>query len=480
LYSFLYSKLEEQKKKTNKKNNTNNNNNNNVIINDVPQDGVLAESAYCQHFKDSKIYLDVNKLKELDNNQYINEEFTTNSEAFSDGTKLDYYIRYSLISRGICYYDEENVQEINKFDKFQINLRELNIDQDPYMDVVRYDKTFNCYYYYNKYIHQDSLPELRKHDIAINHLSQYMYAIYFFVYNKDLCPDPKENMKGKFDSVADETIRATEYYNQRVDYITEINNFYQYLNITYHNDYPTEQQFMEYETNLEHDTRNLELTLCGYPTQQQKNEYCKTHHDICCYLKHYQEPYLYKFYKEPIYYGVAVASILIIVGSFFSSKIIKEIQMQENIKKSILNQEKEYQAINKQNLQNAYKEGFDPKAQTFNSNSRNLNGTLRPGKNGTMGGSELTMGMNSNSRLGTMGNTSVTLRSGGGSLGRYPPNSFNVTEDYKSSDSRDISLRRGMIVQLVQKFEGGWVMVKDIQTNRQGYAPEYCLGNKMS
>jgi len=462
------------------------NNNNNIIKNEGPANSVLAESAYCQHFKDSKIYLDKTKLDKLDTNQYINSEFATNKEAFSDGAKLDYYIRYSLISRGLCYYEENEVQEINKFPSFYYN--NLNT-----WDTMRYDKTFNCYYYYNLYALPESKEELKKHALALNHVAQYLNGVYNFIYNSTLCPNPKENMIGTHDNDAN---AETFYFNDRVKYVTELEEFYNNLDLQYKNEHPND--ILQYETILEHDTSNIEICQCGnylnyiynlyfcviffylyllkikkkkkkkikyflgYPTPQQKEEYCKAHNnnEICCHLEYLTTPYIPVFYKQPLYYGIAVASVLVIMGSYFSSKIIQEIKMQENIKKSILNQEKEYQQSHEKNLLNAYKEGFDPSKQTFNTNYRNLSGTLST--------------MSSNPRVNTMG------KNNGGSMDRLPPNSYTVIEDFdKEEKERDITLRKGMIVQLLNTYEGGWVTVRNIQTNEQGYAPAYCLGNKI-
>ncbi|OUM58302.1 hypothetical protein PIROE2DRAFT_69973 [Piromyces sp. E2] len=458
-----------------KKKATNNVDDENITINDGPENSVLAESAYCNQYVGSKIYLDATKLKQLDANQYISEIFSKNKE-ITVNSKLDYFIRYSLISKGLCFYEPSEVKELNKFPKFPHRPE----NGQPYEEIFRYEKTVNCFYYYSQYVHEESRAELNKHRIALNHLNLYMQSLYFFIYDEKLCPYPKEHMKTPFED-KDEVTRNTLIYNSKVTYVIDLNNFYTQLYEQYRID--SNGNMNNYETQLELDTNNYELTNCGYPTEEQKNEYCKTNSDICCPLRHNQNIITLELNKSAVYYGVGVASALIIAGSFFSSKIIKEIQMQENIKKSILNQEKEYQEINKINLQNAYNEGFDPKIQQFNSNSRNLNGTLRnPGRNvGTLPHTDTTLGLNSNSGLTMGGNSLMSLGSSGmtlnsgGSMGRYPPNSFNVTEEYKSSDARDLSLKRGMIVQLIQKFEGGWVMVKDIQTNRQGYAPEYCL-----
>ncbi|ORX57121.1 hypothetical protein BCR36DRAFT_580534 [Piromyces finnis] len=349
-------------------------------------------------------------------------------------------------------------------DKIEIRLEDNlgNVDK-VYKDSIRYDKTVNCYLYYEKYMYEDeeSIYALRSHDIALNHLNTYFTSVSFFLNDINACPYPTKNMKSIADLYPNEDpIKVIN--EERNKFLIEIRDLYLRLNNTYYNEKLNQKEVLQYETNLEYDTRNLEIVNCGYPTQDLKNEYCKKSNDgYCCPLHKYQIPFEYKFNMEPFYYGVIVSSVFIVIGSFFSAKIVKEIKMQENIKKSLHQQEKEYQKSSNQNLQNAYNEGFDPKVQTFNSKSRNLNGTLR--NTGTMKSNGSTLGNSSNATLG----------------GRYPPNSYNVAEDYNSSDARDISLRRGMIVQLIQKFEGGWVMVKDIQSNRQGYAPEYCLGSRM-
>ncbi|ORX57122.1 hypothetical protein BCR36DRAFT_409444 [Piromyces finnis] len=458
-FILLFFALEIQGVKYKKKKITNNNN-------AYAEDKIEATHPYCEHFANStnKLYLSKSKLQSL--NQFILEE--SEFTKLPDGAKLDYYIRYSLISRGLCYYDEINAKEINKMDKFDITV--FNNDgsvKETYKDSIRYDKTVNCYLYYEKYMYEDeeSINALKDHRIGLNHLSIYYNAVSNFLNNESLCPYPSEEMKSIADLRPNED-RTNVIIEERRKFLEDIGNLYTRLSNTYFNEYLNEKDVLQYESTLEYDTNNSEIVNCGYPTQNLKNEYCKKTNDgNCCPLIKNQTPFEYKFNMEPFYYGVIVSSAFIIIGSFFSAKIVKEIKMQENIKKSLHQQEKQYQESSNQNLQNAYNEGFDPKLQTFNSNSRNLNGTLR--NTGTMKSSNgSTLGMNNG----------ATLRNGGG---RYPPNSYNVAEDYNSSDARDISLRRGMIVQLIQKFEGGWVMVKDIQSNRQGYAPEYCLGSRM-
>jgi len=449
---------------------------------------------YCDHFT-SPMYFRKDLIDQLSNNQYLFKNFKTE---VMDEIKLDYYIQYNVISRGLCYYPKETIGE--NWVVGNIPILNENIE-----DFIRYDKTVNCYLYYEKFINNDeeSLNTLRVNRVGLNHFTTYYNVMRnVFLFNEEYCPYPSADMVSPADKYQQGVNVTQVVYNERVNYINELEALRNKLESTYYFEQgQDEMKVRSYEAELETDFSNLEIVYCGYSSSDKKAQFCSRKDNIhqeernfCCGQagRNYVQPVKNEIYKTAIYFGISIASLFMITGSFFSAKIIKEIQMQENIKKSVLNQEKEYQESTKQNLQNAYNKGFDPKKQTYNSYSRNLNGTLRNGNNtmksanaSTLNNSLLSMGNISGSGSGSgytsntlQGSTGATLRSHG-NLNRYPPNSYTVAHDYESTDDRDLSLKRGMVVQIVKRYEGGWIMAKDIHSSRQGFVPEYCLGNML-
>jgi len=451
---------------------------------------VLAVNPYCDHYNGTNIYLDVAKLKELDSHQYITSLFT-DSGYFRDDNKLDYYIRYSVISRGLCFYDDqEKVKEISKKNELYeiVSVMDNTVKSDGYL---RYEKTVNCYYYYSKYLHTKSIDALKKHEICCNQCVYYYEGINSYIFNPITCPLPNfDTMKNPAEDISDPAQKEAYINDLKIQFLNELGTLCNNL---------CEEQ----KTNPRScaDVHNKEVTLCGYSDLEKKNLYCSSTDDECCSLKYKSEKFKIVSTLEPlpIIIGSATAAIFFVIGIFFSTKFIKDIKIQESIKKSIMNQEKEYQIANQKLLQNAYNEGYNPNDQVFNSRSRLLStgttGTLRSTRtmnsyasssrtvnsyasssktvNSYASSSRTMNGYASSSRSGT-------IRSNRSTINRYPPNCYNIVQDYNSSDARDVSLRRGMVVQLLQRYEGGWVMLKDINNNRQGYAPEYCLGGKMS
>jgi len=392
--------------------------------------------SYCNQFNTTGVSLDLNKVLEITKNQYVLKDF---ENLVADEVKLDYYIRFILASKGLCYYtDSSSLIQLDKW-----------VDQK-----IRYARSTLCSYYYTLASDEESKDSVIAHSVCKQQCNQFLHSLLSIFKNQINCDYPNVNTMvtpplGEFPNFEIDKIRV-EFYNELVAYCNE-------------------------NQNMNCDLRdNEEVVNCGFGDEESKNEYCQANEDSCCLLKYDARTNLkiqkMKYYDKAIYIGISTSAIFIIIGSYFSFKFIKEIKIQESIKKSILNQEKEYQESTKQLLQDAYKNGYNPDDQVFNSSSRNLNtGTLRPR------GVDPVSTMNSygSSNRGTTGTRGTTM-------GRYPPNSYSISQDYQSSDDRDVSLRRGMIVQLIQKYEGGWVMVRDINSNRQGYAPEYCLGNKMS
>jgi len=408
----------------------------------VPPGAIQESPNYCTQFNRTTIYLDLNKVNALDGDQFLSSSFSL----INPNEKLDYYIRYILASRGVCFYEEGQLKELNKWDNPQVT--GIDGNNNPMTGSLRYVKTTLCSYYYDGFkLENDMTTEnsLQEHLVCKQHCNIFRDALSVILFTKEYCQDPTSTMES-----------PPDIYQRKIDL---------YNSIYYFCDRIPEGNCRQQD--------NYEVANCGFGSAAMKEEYCKDSKDECCgyTFNQIKTEIKYKLHNESIITGVSVASVFVILGSYFSAKYIKEIKIQESIKRSVLNQEKEFHESNKQLLQDAYNQGFDPSKQSFNSNSRNLNnaGTLRPKANPVS-----TMNSYGSSQRGTI------VTGGRNTGGRYPQNSYQVSQDYMSSDERDISLRRGMVVQLIQKYEGGWVLVKEINSNRQGYAPEYCLGNKVA
>jgi len=416
---------------------------------------------YCNQFNNTGASLNQKIVKKLTKEQYVLKNF---DELVADNLKLDYYVRFILASKGFCYYSNpEDLKPLDEWDKqlqvqyienvvYNETTNSYGAIQGSRLSKVRYARSTLCSYYYSLAADDASKNTVISHSVCQRYCYDFYFTLSEILLNQEYCslPDPNTMVTPAITPGLD--LEGTIEAN-KIKFLEEI---YNYCNNN---------------QNQACDARdNEEVVNCGFGNPQDKIEYCKTNNEPCCYLTYDIDANLkivsMEYSKTAIISGISSAVACILVGSYFSLKFIKEIKMQESIKKSIKNQEKEYQESTKQLLKDAYKNGYNPNDQVFNSTSRNLNtGTLRP------------RGVDPVSTMNSYGSSS---RTGGTTLGRYPPNSYTVSQDYQSSDDRDVSLRRGMIVQLIQKYEGGWVMVRDINSNRQGYAPEYCLGNKMA
>jgi len=419
---------------------------------------VKASYTYCKHFNGTNIYLNVDALQELNRNQYISSLFTYENDYIRNDNKLDYFISYLVISKGLCYYeDEDKVKDITrKNETFPIYSLDT-LDSAP--GKMRYEKTVSCYYYYSKFVTPQSYEELKRNfEVCYSQCYEYLKRIRSYISDPVFCPFPDyDKMKNPAENLKI-TDRDQYIINLKEEFIMDLKAFCETL--PQHN-------------NVCFSNHNDDVALCGFVDEKEKNEYCSMYEDECCKLHYFKKKEdLKRKYELPplesICIGSATAIVFLIIGSYFSYQSIKDIKLNESIEKSVYNQKQQYYEANKELLKNAYKNGLDPNDHVvINSSSRNLNmGTLRTKK--PVESIISTSTMNSNSRE----SNSVSIP-----LSKYPPNTFTVIKDYTSTDNRDINLKAGMTVQLIQKCEGGWVLVKDFKSNKQGYAPEYCLGN---
>eukprot|EP00833_Pecoramyces_ruminatium_P017286 jgi/Orpsp1_1/1191318/evm.model.d7180000084931.1 len=168
---------------------------------------IINNSAiYCLQYEKLNITVDTDALKQLDNNQYINKEFKN----FSPDTKLDYYIRYFHIARGLCYYNkDEDIKEVNEIGEF------INAEQQ--LDIIRYDRTVNCYYMYHKILKPEEFSKIKPpcQDVYV----KFFNSIFYFLSNDTLCPYPQDKNRvslGDNDAV----------YQARNNYLSELKELY--------------------------------------------------------------------------------------------------------------------------------------------------------------------------------------------------------------------------------------------------------------
>jgi len=296
----------------------------------------LAVSSYCQQYKKLNITLDTEAIKELSNNQYINKDFKN----FDSPNKLDYFIRYFHISKGLCYYtEEEDIKEVNEIGMVEYNNDETNVH---FMGELKYDKTVNCYYMYRKYM-------VPNQNVTLNPPCDYIYATFYntmlyFLRNETLCPFPQEDDRVSLGS-KEEVLKARE------DYLVDLFNLYN-DEIKGHN-YVCEDKY------------NEEIFNCGYKTQLQKNNYCNNFGNVvderneCCRYRSYFRQIVEINYDVPmqaVLSGVGTSVVLLTIGLCFSYFYTKEIKNQESLKKVLAAQEKMY---SQNNLNNSRKPMMD-------------------------------------------------------------------------------------------------------------------------
>jgi len=331
-----------------------------TFISTLLAEKILVESSYCQQFRKKDIQLDTSTLKELSDHQYINEDF----QNFSPVNKLDYYIRYLHISKGLCYYTkDEDIKELSKVGVVEFN---SNDTDEHFLGELRYEKTVNCYYMYRKYMAPGQ-------DVTLNPPCPRIYAKFFnamlyFLKNETLCPYPKDDTRVSLGTKED-IIKA------RNEYIVELFDLY--------------KKEIEGKDYVCEDNLNNEIFNCGYRTTAQKNNYCNqfrftiNEDTECCRYKSYIVKVVEINYDVPWVAklsGISTSLILICIGLYFSYFYTKEIKNQESIKKAIAAQEKIYQENSKQqmldynvNAQSLnYSDGYSVNYSTNNSNSHHI------------------------------------------------------------------------------------------------------------
>jgi len=335
-----------------------------TFISNLNAEKILVESSYCQQFRKLDIQLDTSTLKELSDHQYINEDF----QNFSPVNKLDYYIRYLHISKGLCYYtNNEDIKELSKVGQVEFNSDETD---EHFLGDLRYEKTVNCYYMYHKYM-------VPGQNVTLNPPCPRIYATFFnamlyFLKNETLCPYPQDDNRVSLGTKED-IIKA------RNEYIVELFDLY--------------KKEIEGKDYVCEDNLNNEIFNCGYGTTLQKNSYCNqfrytiNEDSECCRYKSYIVKIVEINYDVPWVAklsGVGTSLILICIGLYFSYFYTKEIKNQESIKKAIAAQEKIYQENSRQQMLDAnanaqslnYSDGYN--SITYSTNNSNSHQILPP------------------------------------------------------------------------------------------------------
>jgi len=288
----------------------------------VNPNAVEAALPYCSQYswnKDKKYYFDKSLLKELSANQYLLQDFNENIQ--QEGAKVDYYTRFIHIAKGLCYYDDERAyKSLTDFPIFYNNGERIDL---------RYVKTVNCYYMYNKYlakgIENNEIPKL---PCGID-FATYYNSVYYFIQNSTLCPYPQNN---NMISLGDnKTIDKARYA-----YLLELLDLYKTV-----------------EQNEDcYDDYNEEVVNCGYASHLLKTSYCNTHfNEACCKYKNHIQNRIqikYDFSMGAIIPGIAIAAVYLVIGMLFSIKPIKSIKAKKHIEKAMAKQEQMYQIRNEE------------------------------------------------------------------------------------------------------------------------------------
>jgi len=306
-------------------------------------DTVLASSPYCSQYKNNVLYFDKKLLKDISDNQYLLKDF--NEVIQQEGARLDYYTRFIHIAKGLCYYDDDrSVKSLSDTPFFYNNGTKID---------MRYVKTVNCYYMYNKYlakgIENNFIPKLP----CRGNFAEYYNAVFYFVQNSTLCPYPQNNnMISLGDNMAID--------NARNQYLLELLDLYKTVE-------DNEDCYDEY---------NEEVVNCGYISNLLKTGYCHARpNEPCCnYRSHIQNKIQikYDFSKGAIIPGIATAAIYLITGMIFSVKSIKDIKAKKQIEEAVANQEKMYRNKNSDRRSSAYS-GYSSDHNSYYSQAPNSN-----------------------------------------------------------------------------------------------------------
>jgi len=190
------------------------------IIN-VKGESIIANNIYCSHLKNrfgaSYLELDLNELSKLKYNQYLlpEQEF----DEIPDNAKLDYFIRYSVISEGLCYFQAGNADSTEEINNYGFATEEH----------IRYEKTVNCFYYYHKY-GTPKTKEILKNNKGLCHkyFTEYMHGLRNFFDNEEKCLYPDFNTmvtpldKNGNNSPSNLQDKKIVLYNMRVQYYNDL------------------------------------------------------------------------------------------------------------------------------------------------------------------------------------------------------------------------------------------------------------------
>jgi len=169
---------------------------------------ILGNNAYCTHFQNelgnSTLYLDSEEIKKLKYKQYLIDPSKFEKENYPENAILDYFIRYSVISEGLCY-----PKEIKPLGEYVSVENSMLPDYNGNMDYLRYQKTVLCYFYYYKYGTAETKEKLLNRyqfQICADYVNEFRDRFYNILVNDDIngewCPYPDfDKMKTPIDDL---------------------------------------------------------------------------------------------------------------------------------------------------------------------------------------------------------------------------------------------------------------------------------------
>ncbi|ORX57120.1 hypothetical protein BCR36DRAFT_151772 [Piromyces finnis] len=285
------------------------------ILLSLASETVKVSSWYCSQYNNTELYFDKDKIDRLTSEQYLLSNFE--KEIPQEGARLDYYIRYLHIARGLCYYDNIELAE-KSFDNY---LKIYNVTDNTQTIDFRYIKTANCYYMYKQFLTEESKSKLKA--LCKSNFANYYNAAFYFLKNETVCPYPQNK---EMISLGDKK----DINNARDQYLTDLSDIY----------------FSDIDEDQDcYDPYNEEIVNCGYRNNSDKTEYCNNYSDECCHYKSAIENKRLIEY-EPSHFAIIMGSstalVFTIIGLFFSSIAIKDIKTKEKIEQAVLKQEQMY------------------------------------------------------------------------------------------------------------------------------------------
>jgi len=160
----------------------------------IPTGSFVPLSNYCSQFNRTEILLNSKGVKSLDKDQYVVSGFSK----MPLPQKLDYYIRFILASKGLCFYEDGN--SLIEFDKWNPPLVSALIQNDKnemenIEGSIRYTRTTLCSYFYDKYIYESeeykvSRTNLEQHFVCASQCALFYNALYLALHNEQTCALP--------------------------------------------------------------------------------------------------------------------------------------------------------------------------------------------------------------------------------------------------------------------------------------------------